>query len=265
MRDPYEVLGLQRGASDEEVKKAYRKLSRVYHPDANVNNPDKDKAEERFKEIQQAYHAIINGNADAYGDNQYQSEYSHGGSYNPYGSYGAGRTGGRAGYEEDPFGGFYGSFGPFASFFGTEGRRDDDIFQDDNPDNKYYRAAKTYMGNGDYESARNVLNQVKDHNGRWFYYSGVCNAGLGKQIRALEMLERAIKLEPSNKEYQQAYEQIKRGSKWYMDRGTDYGMNMPGQGFSRFCNSLCTTCMVLSCCSSGCYPLMCCMPGGGRQ
>ena len=46
MRDPYEVLGLERVASEEEVKKAYRKLSRIYHPDANVNNPNKDQAEE---------------------------------------------------------------------------------------------------------------------------------------------------------------------------------------------------------------------------
>ena len=59
MRDPYEVLGLERGASEEEVKKAYRKLSRIYHPDANVNNPNKDQAEEKFKEIQQAYNATF--------------------------------------------------------------------------------------------------------------------------------------------------------------------------------------------------------------
>lgn len=39
MKDPYEVLGLKRGASEEEVKKAYRRLSRKYHPDANINNP----------------------------------------------------------------------------------------------------------------------------------------------------------------------------------------------------------------------------------
>ena len=49
MKDPYEVLGLKRGASEEEVKKAYRRLSRKYHPDANINNPHKDEAEEKFK------------------------------------------------------------------------------------------------------------------------------------------------------------------------------------------------------------------------
>ena len=59
MTDPYEVLGLSRGASDEEIKKAYRALSRKYHPDANVNNPNAAWAEERFKQIQAAYDQIM--------------------------------------------------------------------------------------------------------------------------------------------------------------------------------------------------------------
>ena len=59
MMDPYQVLGVSRSASDEEIKKAYRSLSRKYHPDANVNNPNKAQAEEKFKEVQQAYDQII--------------------------------------------------------------------------------------------------------------------------------------------------------------------------------------------------------------
>ena len=59
MRNPYEVLEVPETASEEEIKKAYRKLSRKYHPDANVNNPNKAQAEEKFKEIQQAYQQIM--------------------------------------------------------------------------------------------------------------------------------------------------------------------------------------------------------------
>ena len=59
MSDPYKILGISRDATDDEVKKAYRQLSRKYHPDANVNNPDKDKAEEMFKLVQQAYQQVM--------------------------------------------------------------------------------------------------------------------------------------------------------------------------------------------------------------
>ena len=57
--DPYKVLGVSPDASEDEIKKAYRKLSRKYHPDANMNTPYKEEAEENFKKVQQAYEAII--------------------------------------------------------------------------------------------------------------------------------------------------------------------------------------------------------------
>ena len=60
MSDPYQILGVDRSTSDEEIKKAYRKLSRQYHPDANINNPHKDEAEAKFKEVQQAYQQCTN-------------------------------------------------------------------------------------------------------------------------------------------------------------------------------------------------------------
>ena len=53
MLDPYSVLGVSRDASMDEIKKAYRKLSRKYHPDANINNPNKEQAEEMFKQVLQ--------------------------------------------------------------------------------------------------------------------------------------------------------------------------------------------------------------------
>ena len=61
--DPYQVLGVSRDASDDEVKKAYRNLSRKYHPDANINNPNKAQAEEMFKKVQAAYDQIMKGSS----------------------------------------------------------------------------------------------------------------------------------------------------------------------------------------------------------
>ena len=96
MIDPYQVLGVSRSASDDEIKKAYRSLSRKYHPDANINNPNKDQAEEKFKQVQQAYDQIMkekqSGATSAYGAGGYGSagSSSYGGS-----SYGGAHGNGR--------------------------------------------------------------------------------------------------------------------------------------------------------------------------
>lgn len=59
MRDPYEVLGVSQNASDEEIKKAYRDLARKYHPDNYQDNPLADLAQEKMKEINEAYDAVM--------------------------------------------------------------------------------------------------------------------------------------------------------------------------------------------------------------
>ncbi len=65
MKDPYEVLGVSRGASEEEIKKAYRELCHKYHPDKYMNNPLADLAQEKMKEINEAYETITKGGGSA--------------------------------------------------------------------------------------------------------------------------------------------------------------------------------------------------------
>jgi molecular chaperone DnaJ len=117
-RDYYEVLGLSREASETEIKKAYRRLARDHHPDANPNDSG---AEERFKELTEAYEVLSNPQARR--------------AYDTYGHQvpRAGAGAGRAGAGGDPFGGFQDIFeaffgdrfgeSAFGSFFGGSGTR----------------------------------------------------------------------------------------------------------------------------------------------
>lgn len=91
MKDPYSVLGVSQSASDEQVKKAYRELARKYHPDNYQNNPLADLAEEKMKEINEAYDTITKMRSGGAG--------STSGSYQ---NYSGGRGGSYSSSESDP-------------------------------------------------------------------------------------------------------------------------------------------------------------------
>jgi molecular chaperone DnaJ len=110
-RDYYEVLGVGKGASTDEIKKAYRKVAMQYHPD---RNPGDKSAEEKFKEAAEAYEIL----SDADKKSQYD-RYGHAGvSGNGRGGYGGGMN------MEDIFSQFGDIFGDdiFGSFFGGQQR-----------------------------------------------------------------------------------------------------------------------------------------------
>ena len=93
MRDPYQVLGVPSTATDDEVKKAYRNLARKYHPDNYHDNPLADLAQERMKEINEAYEEIqTQRKRGASGGGYNSTGASSAGYYNSYGGagYGAG-------------------------------------------------------------------------------------------------------------------------------------------------------------------------------
>lgn len=228
MYDPYAVLGIERNATDEEIKKAYRALSRKYHPDANINNPNKEQAEEKFKEIQQAYQQIM-----------YEKEHGTSGGY------------GQSGYggQSSQYGGSYWDFGDFFGGFGTGAGQRQNRSSGMDEESTYKQAAANYIRNGYYKEALNVLSNIGKRDAHWYYLSAIANSGMGNNVAALEHAGKAVQLEPGNQEYQQLYTQIQNGGSWYQGRRQDYGSSMGGNG--SFCMKLCIANLICNMCCGG--------------
>lgn len=211
MTNPYQVLGVSPSSSDEEIKKAYRSLSRKYHPDANVNNPNRAQAEEKFKEVQQAYDQIM-------------KEKQQGGAYSGYGGYG---TGGRANSY-----GYYGGAGASRQ-------------REESPQ---MRAAANYIHNRHFTEALNVLNNIPfgERSASWYYYSAHANRGMGNNIQALEHAKRAVEMEPNNMEYRIFLQQMEGGNTWYTNMGSGYGR--PYESAGNWCLSMILLNMFCNCC-----------------
>ncbi|MDE5589005.1 MAG: J domain-containing protein [Acetatifactor sp.] len=229
MYNPYSVLGVSRDATEEEIKRAYKTLSRKYHPDANINNPNKAQAEEKFKEVQAAYQQIMKERTSGY----------TGGSYGGNAYSGNRSAGGHGGfYYRGPFEGF--GFGGFGQETGYE-------------ENTYIRAAGNYIRNGYYREARTALDGMSqaERTARWYYYSAIAYSGLGSNVAALEHARQAAAMEPGNMSYSQLVQQFESGGNWYQQRQAAYGY--PTVGGSNICMRICIANLICN---------MCCLGGG---
>ena len=140
MRDPYTVLGVSPSATDEAVKKAYRELARKYHPDNYQNNPLADLAEEKMKEINEAYDTITK---------QRSGEMPRSGGYG--GGY-------QQGYASNP----------------TYGR------------------VRNLINVGDLTQAEQLLYQVGQKDGEWYFLSGSIAYRRGWLDEAMQNYSRAV-------------------------------------------------------------------------
>lgn len=252
IRDPYGVLGVSRNATEDEIKKAYKALSRRYHPDANINNPNKDQAEEKFKEIQAAYQQIMKERTEGY---SYGQSGGYGGNYG--GGYG-GRSGSGSGTGGYGSGSGYGGFEDFFGGFGFGGQSTGSGYEEE----PRLRAAGNYVRNGYYREARNTLDSMGEHekSARWYYYSAIANSGLGNNVAALEHARKALSLEPGNFDYERLVNQLESGGQWYRQRQATYGY--PNAGGSNMCLKLCLANMICNLCCGGsgmfCGPVFWC-------
>ncbi|MBQ7801276.1 MAG: J domain-containing protein [Oscillospiraceae bacterium] len=211
MDDPYKVLGVSPDASDEEIKRAYRRLAKKYHPDLN---PGDQVAAKKMQEVNAAYEQIKNP------EKAQQAGPGGGSGYGGYSQYG-------------PFGGFGGYGGYQRQTYTDTG-------------DTYQKAAYNYIRYGRYQEALNALNNSTDRNGRWYYLSALANDGLGNQVTALEHIRRAVSMEPDNQEYLDLLNRMENGGSAYRRQAGNFqGFEMRGDPCTNLC--LCWLCNMFCC------------------
>ena len=217
--DPYKVLGVSPDASDEDIKRAYRRLAKKYHPDLN---PGDQEAARKMQEVNAAYEQIKN------------PEKATQQGQNPYGSYGGGYSGGYY----DPFGGYR------QQTYGGAQTGD-----------QYQQAAYQYIRFSRYQEALNALQSCSNRDARWYYLSALANDGLGNQVTALEHIRKAVSMEPDNQEYLDALNQIEHGGSAYRRQAGNFrGFSMGGDP----CTSLCLCYLMNIFCCGGRGMFCCC-------
>ena len=211
--DPYKVLGVSPDASDEDIKRAYRRLAKKYHPDLN---PDDKEAARKMQEVNAAYEQIKN-------PEKFQQQQQTGG-------YGAG------------YGGYYDPFGGYRQQQAYGGQTGD----------QYQQAAYQYIRFGRYQEALNALQSSSERNARWYYLSALANDGLGNQVTALEHIRRAVSMDPDNPEYLSALNQIENGGAAYRRQAGNFrGFSMGFDPCTQLC--LCYLANIFCCGGRGMF------------
>lgn len=263
MNDPFAVLGVSPSSSEDEIKSAYRKLAKKYHPDLN---PGDQTAERKMREVNEAYTQAIqikkNGGSPPFGTSGASGSGNAWGS-NPWGgnSYGAGnpfsgyygqssQNGPRTEYRyEDrrsqsgnPFGAY--GFDPFADFFSGASRNQGQGFRSRAWQNPDLRTAADLIRAENYTEALRLLNRVPLHDADWHALYARADLGLGNRISAMDHARTAVQMAPDDDEYRQLLAGMESGRQTYRQARTQSGYDYR----SMICGNPFMICILFNCC-----------------
>lgn len=247
VQDPYKVLGVSPGSSKDEIKKAYRKKTKEYHPDLHPNDPDSTK---KMAEINEAYDILMNPEKYAkrqQQESQQNSGYGQGNGGYSQGQNHSGRYQGAGGWSSD-FGGF--DFGDIFGF-GFGGNEQIPNPQAQPGDSTEIRKAIEAINRRQYQSAINILNTIVsvERNGRWYYLSALANNGAGNTVLALEQIQKATQMEPNNTDYQKLLQRFRQTSENYQQAGRGFSMNP--HSMQKYCMGMCLANLFCRFCCRG--------------
>ena len=249
--DPYKVLGVSRDATKDEIKRAYRKKAKEYHPDIH---PDDPKAAEKMNEVNEAYDML--NNPEKYQNRQRANSSGSQQTYgNPYGQQSYGNPYGQQNrndeWEQWNQRGFQGGYWTFEDLFGYGyASRGPQKPQVEPGDTVEIQRAVEFLNRNQYEYANQILNQVVSvrRNARWYYLSSLAHAGLGNRLRASEQIQRAVQMEPQNQLYRQTMQYMSRTANTYNENGQEF--HRYAQSMNNLCMGLCALqffCMFCHC------------------
>jgi len=209
-KNPYEVLGLKPGATQEEIKTAYRELVKKYHPDRYMDNPLNDLAEEKMREINEAYETLMAGA---------KGPKNRGGGT----QYGPGSSRGYSGY-------------------GSEYENPEQFARDGTEEFKEVRKS---IDRGDLRDAEVRLGRMSTRGAEWYYLFGVLNIRRGWYNEGLQGLQTAVSMEPQNYEYRNTLNSVVAQTQGYYANSYRNGYNDMQRGF---CYGLQCYCCADMCC-----------------
>ncbi|MBO4384191.1 MAG: J domain-containing protein [Clostridia bacterium] len=174
--NPYEVLGVSPSASNEEIREAYLKLVKKYHPDRYQDSDLKEQAEEKMKKINAAYDMLTKKK------DQGQASYGQN-SYGP--GYGPGYGGSYQARSESQYRGAY---------------------------EMEFKAVRRMINGGDIAGAMHLLSTIPVKNAEWVFLYGMCCYRNGQYSRAYEYVSRACGMDPGNAEYAETLNNMRGGT-----------------------------------------------------